>query len=74
MIEKLCELGDEIKVANSEIELDKIEGAIDSILKAELAGTGESNGSNMAALGLAALRLHYLMGLRRSQIQVMDRP
>jgi TRAP-type uncharacterized transport system substrate-binding protein len=71
-LETLYELGNEIRHANSEVELEKIEGEIDNILKAELAGGGgtgdEANNSNMAALGLAAQRLHYLMGLRRSQI------
>jgi hypothetical protein len=72
MLETLYELGSEIRHANSEAELEKIEGEFDSILKAEFAGSGsggdEADGSNMAALGLAAQRLRYLMGLRRSQI------
>jgi TRAP-type uncharacterized transport system substrate-binding protein len=72
MLEKLYELGDEIKHANSEMELEKIEGEIDNILKVELGGGNsgdEADSPNMAALTLAAQRLHYLMSLRRSQIQ-----
>jgi TRAP-type uncharacterized transport system substrate-binding protein len=72
MLEKLYELGDEIKHANDDVELEKIEGEIDSILKAEFSGGGnggeEVNSSNMAALTLAAQRLHYLMSLRRAQL------
>jgi TRAP-type uncharacterized transport system substrate-binding protein len=71
MLEKLYELGDEIKHANSELELERIEGEIDNILKAELAcgdSGDEADSSNMAALTLAAQRLQYLMALRRSQI------
>ncbi len=72
MLEPFYELGNEIKAAKSEVELDEIEKRIDEVLKAELArsANGESDNSpDMAALSLAAQRLHYLMGHRRTLLR-----
>jgi hypothetical protein len=69
MLEPFYELGNEIKGAKSESELDQIEKRIDEILKAELGrnASGEDIAStDMAALSLAAQRLHYLMAHRRT--------
>jgi len=70
MLEPLYELGNEIRNAKSEAELDEIEQRIDSILKAELARNagGEGDSSEMAALGLAAHRLQYLMSHCRGRL------
>jgi len=70
MLEPLYELGNEIKNAKSEAELEDIEKRIDGILKAELARNsgGEGDSSEMAALGLAAHRLQYLMSHRRARL------
>jgi hypothetical protein len=70
MLEPLYELGNEIRSAGSEAELDDIERRIDSILKGELArnASGEdADRADMAALGLAAQRLHHLMSHRRAR-------
>ncbi|MDO9294461.1 TAXI family TRAP transporter solute-binding subunit [Bradyrhizobium sp.] len=72
MVEPLYELGNEIKGAKSEAELDKVEKRIDDMLKAELArnASGEGADSNdMAALGLAAHRLQHLMNHRRTLLR-----
>lgn len=72
MLQPLYELGNEIKGAKSEAELDEIEKRIDDILKAELArnasGSG-ADGAEMAALGLAAQRLQYLMSHHRTLLR-----
>jgi TRAP-type uncharacterized transport system substrate-binding protein len=71
MLETLYELGGEIRHAKNDAELEKIDAEIDNILKTELTGTSggaEADSSSVAALGLASQRLHYLMGLRRSQL------
>jgi TRAP-type uncharacterized transport system substrate-binding protein len=71
-LEPLYELGNEIKTAKSEAELEEIEKRIDDILKAELArnATGdETDNANMAALSLAAHRLQYLMSHRRTLLR-----
>jgi TRAP-type uncharacterized transport system substrate-binding protein len=71
MLEPLYELGNEIKNATSEAELEEIEKRIDGILKTELARNASGDGadsSEMAALGLAAHRLQYLMSHCRSRI------
>jgi len=70
MLEPLYELGNEIRMAKSEAELDQIERKIDGILKAELArnaGGEGADGAEMAALGLAAQRLQYLMSHCRTR-------
>jgi TRAP-type uncharacterized transport system substrate-binding protein len=72
MLEPLYELGNEIKSARSEAELEDIEKRIDDILKAELARNASGDGADstdMAALGLAAHRLQYLMDHRRSDLR-----
>jgi TRAP-type uncharacterized transport system substrate-binding protein len=72
MLEPLYELGNEIKSARSEAELDEIEKRIDDILKGELArnAKGEgTDGAEMAALGLAAQRLQHLMSHRRTALR-----
>jgi len=72
MLEPFYELGNEIKGAKSEDELDEIEKRIDEILKAELArnASGEDiDSADMAALSLAAQRLHYLMAHRRTLLR-----
>jgi hypothetical protein len=72
MLEPLYELGNEIKNAKTEAELDETEKKIDDILKAELtrnaSGDG-ADGAEMAALSLAAQRLHHLMGHRRTLLR-----
>ena len=71
MLEPLYELGNEIRMAKSEAELDQIERRIDGILKAELArsaGGEGADGAEMAALGLAAQRLQYLMSHCRTRL------
>jgi hypothetical protein len=72
MLEPLYELGNEINGAKSEAELDEIEKRIDHILKAELARNASGDGADstdMAALGLAAQRLQYLMSHRRTLLR-----
>jgi TRAP-type uncharacterized transport system substrate-binding protein len=74
MLEPLYELGNAIKNAGSEAELEEIEKRIDGILKTELARNASGDGadsSEMAALGLAAHRLQYLMSHRRALLQKM---
>jgi TRAP-type uncharacterized transport system substrate-binding protein len=71
-LEPLYELGNEIRVAKSEAELQEVERRIDDILKVELARNtnGEdADGTNLAALTLAAHRLHYLMSHRRTLLR-----
>lgn len=71
MLEPLYELGSEIRNAKSEAELDEIEKRIDDILKTELArntGGEGADSSEMAALGLAAHRLQYLMSHCRARL------
>lgn len=70
-LEPLYELGSEIRNARSEAELEQTERRIDDILKAELArsASGEGADGEMAALGLAAQRLHYLMQQRRTVLR-----
>jgi TRAP-type uncharacterized transport system substrate-binding protein len=71
MLEPLYELGNEIRSAKSEAELDEIERWIDDILKTELsrnAGGEGADSSEMAALGLAAHRLQYLMSHCRARL------
>jgi hypothetical protein len=75
MLEPLFELGNEIKGAKSEAELEEIEKRIDDILKAELARNANGEGadsSEMAALSLAAHRLQYLMSHRRISLRKTD--
>jgi len=72
MLEPLYELGNEIKNAETEAELDETEKKIDDILKAELtknANGDGADGAEMAALSLAAQRLHHLMGHRRTLLR-----
>jgi TRAP-type uncharacterized transport system substrate-binding protein len=72
MLEPLYELGNEIKGARSEAELEEIEKTIDDILKAELARNasgGDADSADMAALSLAAQRLQYLMSHRRMSLR-----
>jgi NMT1-like family len=74
MLETLYELGIEIQNATSESELDEIEKKIDEILKPELArnASGDAaDSTDMAALGLAAHRLQYLMSHRRTVVRQM---
>jgi hypothetical protein len=71
-LEPLYELGNEIKGAGSEAELEEIEKRIDAMLKAELARNANGEGADsadMAALGLAAHRLQYLMSHRRTLLR-----
>jgi TRAP-type uncharacterized transport system substrate-binding protein len=71
MLGPLYELGNDIRNARSEAELDEIERRIDDILKAELARNAGGEGadsSEMAALGLAAHRLQYLMSHCRARL------
>ena len=71
MLEPLYELGNEIRKARSDAELDEIEKRIDGILKAELARNAGGEGADsaeMAALGLAAHRLQYLMSHCRARL------
>jgi hypothetical protein len=75
MLEPLYEIGNEIKLARSESELEQIEKRIDDIPKAELTrnASGEGAGSaDMAALSLAAHRLQYLMSHRRALLHKMN--
>jgi TRAP-type uncharacterized transport system substrate-binding protein len=68
-LEGLYELGNEIKIAKSEAELEQTEKRIDEILKAELARNAngdDTDSTDMAALSLAAHRLQYLMGHQRT--------
>lgn len=72
MLEPLYELGREIKGADSEAELQEIEKKIDDILKVELARNANGEGADnadVAALSLAAHRLQYLMGHRRTLLR-----
>jgi hypothetical protein len=72
MLEPLYELGNEIKGASSEAELEQIEKRIDDILRAEFArnANGESaDSSEMAAVSLAAHRLQHLMSHRRMPLR-----
>lgn len=72
MLEPLYEFGNEIKGAKSEAELEEIERRIDDILKSELARNANGEGTDspdMAALGLTAHRLQYLMSHRRLSLQ-----
>lgn len=72
MLEPLYELGNEIKNAKTEAELDETEKKIDDILKAELTRNANGDGpdgAEMAALSLAAQRLHHLMDHRRTQLR-----
>jgi TRAP-type uncharacterized transport system substrate-binding protein len=72
MLEPLYALGNEIRNARSEAELDETEKRIDDILKAELARNASGDGADsneMAALGLAAQRLHHLMQQRRTALR-----
>jgi TRAP-type uncharacterized transport system substrate-binding protein len=70
-LEPLYELGNEIKIAKSEIELEEFEKRIDDIIKGELARNagGDTDSTDMAALSLAAHRLQYLMSHRRTLLQ-----
>jgi len=68
MLEPLYELGSEIRMAKSEAELDQIERKIDGILRVELARNAGADGAEMAALGLAAQRLQYLMSHCRTRL------
>jgi hypothetical protein len=71
MLEPLYELGNKIKHASSEAELEEIEKRIDDMLKAELARNANGEGADsadMAALSLAAHRLQYLMSHRRTTL------
>ena len=71
-IEPLYELGNEIKSAKNEAELEQIEKRIDDMLKAELsrnASGDDADSNDMAALGLAAHRLQHLMNHRRTLLR-----
>jgi TRAP-type uncharacterized transport system substrate-binding protein len=70
-LEPLYELGNEIRSAKSEGELEDIEKRIDDILKGELARSASesADSAEMAALGLAAHRLQYLMSHRRMLVR-----
>src|ERR1700710_2629702 len=64
MLEPLYEVGNEIRGAKSEAQLEEIEKRIDDILKSELARNANGEGADspeMAALSLTAHRLQYLM-------------
>jgi hypothetical protein len=72
MLEPLYELGNEIKGARTEAELEEIEKRIDDMLKAELARNANGEGADsteMAALSIAAHRLQYLMSHRRTLLR-----
>ena len=75
MLEPLYALGNEIKSARDEAELEDIEKKIDDILKAKLAsnssgeGADSTDSTDMTALSLAAHRLQYLMSHRRALLQ-----
>jgi hypothetical protein len=72
MLEPLYELGNEIKGARTEAELEEIEKRIDDMLKAELARNANGEGADsteMAALSIAAHRLQYLMSHRRTLVR-----
>lgn len=72
MLQPLYELGKEIQSARSESALDEIEKRIDEILKSELSRSTDGEGADsadMAALGLAAHRLQYLMSHRRATLR-----
>jgi hypothetical protein len=73
MLEPLYELGNEIKAAGSESELEQIEKRIDHILRSEMArnanGEEAADNTDMAALSLAAHRLQYLMSHRRISLR-----
>ncbi|UPK29084.1 hypothetical protein [Bradyrhizobium sp. 195] len=73
MLEPLYALGNDIRNARSEAELDETERPIDDILKAELSrnasGEGGGDSNEMAALGLAAQRVHYLLQQRRTVLR-----
>jgi hypothetical protein len=75
MLEPLYALGNEIKSARNEAELEEIEKKIDDILKAKLAGNSSAEGADstdstdITALSLAAHRLQYLMSHRRALLQ-----
>jgi TRAP-type uncharacterized transport system substrate-binding protein len=75
MLEPLYALGNEIKSASDEAELEEIEKKIDDILKAKLAsnssgeGADSTDSTDMTALSLAAHRLQYLMSHRRDLLQ-----
>jgi TRAP-type uncharacterized transport system substrate-binding protein len=72
MLEPLYELGNEIKAAGSESELEQIEKRIDYILRSEMARNASGEGADstdMAALSLAAHRLQYLMSHRRISLR-----
>lgn len=72
MLQPLYELGNEIKNAKTESELEETEKRIDHLLKAELAkrdGGDDVDNTDMAALSLAAHRLQYLMNHRRTLLR-----
>ena len=74
-IEPLYELGNEIKGAKNEAELEQIEKRIDDMLKAELsrnASGDDADSNDMAALGLAAHRLQHLMNHRRTLLRAHE--
>lgn len=69
MLQPLYDLGNEIRNAKSERELEETEKKIDDLLKAEFArrdGGDDVDNTDLAALTLASHRLHYLMGHRRT--------
>jgi TRAP-type uncharacterized transport system substrate-binding protein len=71
-LEPLYELGNEIKGARSEAELEETEKKIDDILRAELARNANGDGADnteVAALSLAAHRLQYLMSHHRTLLR-----
>jgi TRAP-type uncharacterized transport system substrate-binding protein len=72
VLEPLYALGNEIKSARNEAELEEIEKKIDDILKAKLAGNSSGEGADstdITALSIAAHRLQYLMSHRRALLQ-----
>jgi hypothetical protein len=75
MLEPLYEVGNEIRGAKSEAQLEEIEKRIDDILKSELARNANGEGADspeMAALSLTAHRLQYLMSYRRIVLRKLD--
>jgi TRAP-type uncharacterized transport system substrate-binding protein len=75
MLEPLYEVGNEIRGAKSEAQLEEIEKRIDDILKSELARNANGEGADspeMAALSLTAHRLQYLMSHRRIVLRKLD--
>jgi TRAP-type uncharacterized transport system substrate-binding protein len=69
-LDTLYGLGRRIRAAQSESELDEVEGEIDEILKAEFArkASGDEAAVDAGTLSLMAHRLEYLVQYRRSAL------